>query len=311
MSKKEYLKPPLSYQAQLEQLDERGLSFVGCEEKALHLLEKLSYYRLSGYWHSLLKDPKKEHEFKTNAHFNTAFELYKFDRELRLLVLNQIEKIEVALRAIIAYECSHSWGIFWLSESVNFKSHTQHTRDLNKIFNEINRSSELFIKQYKKNYLQELPPSWMSLEVCSFGSLSYIYSNMKGGKTKRKISSNFGLKDDVLETWLHTFVYVRNICAHHSRLWNKHLKIKASVPEKVTLDWITVFNIIDTRTGNEKHIKTRVYFVLCMLQYLLQTVNPSNNFKVKLDDLFENYPDVDKFALGFPKEWENEKLWQN
>lgn len=310
MIKENYLKPPLDYKEQLSRLKDRGLSFEGCEEKGLHLLEKLSYYRLSGYWYTLLKSPKKEHLFKVNAHFNQAFELYKFDRELRLLILNQIEKIEVAVRAVIAYECSHSWGAFWLSDSNNFKSHHQHTKDTSKVFGEIGRSKELFISEYKKKYIEELPPSWMSLEVCSFGSLSYIYSNLKGGRTKRSISAKFGLKDDVFGTWLHTLVYIRNICAHHSRLWNKNLQIKATVPEQVSLNWILAFYNIDTRTNEKKHIKTRTYFVLCMLKYLLQSVNPNNTFKEKIDELFMTYDLVDRKALGYTVDWDKEALWK-
>jgi abortive infection bacteriophage resistance protein len=310
MTKENYSKPPLSYLQQFEQLSSRGLSFEGCEEKALHLLEKLSYYRLSGYWYTLLDNPKKKHKFKADAHFNQAFELYKFDRELRLLILSQIEKIEVAIRAVIAYECSHSWGAFWLSDSNNFKSHTQHTRDLSKIFGEVNRSKELFIRDYKKKYKEELPPSWMSLEVCSFGSLSYICDNLKGGRTKRNISSKFGLKDDVFATWLHTLVYIRNTCAHHSRLWNKSLTIKAIVPTQTSLSWILNFHNIDTRTGNQMHIKHRTYFVLCMLTYLLQSVNPKNKFKENLDALFIEYGLVDRKALGYTDDWGSEPLWQ-
>lgn len=310
MSKENYSKPSLSYRQQFEQLSSRGLSFSGCEEKALHLLEKLSYYRLSGYWYTLLDNPKTNHVFKANAHFNQAFELYKFDRELRLLILNQIEKIEVAIRAVISYECSHSWDVFWLSNRNNFKSHSQHNRDINKIFNEVNRSNELFITNYKNKYKEEMPPSWIALEVCSFGSLSYIYSNLKGGRTKRNISQKFGLRDDVFVTWLHTLVYIRNTCAHHSRLWNKSLKIKATVPEQTSLDWIVNFYNVDTRTQNRVHIKKRTYFVLCMLNYLLQSVNPNNSFKEKLDDLFNQYPLVDRKALGYTDNWASEPLWR-
>ena len=197
-----------------------------------------------------------------------------------------------------------------MSDSNNFKSHTQHTRDLSKIFGEVGRSKELFIKDYKKKYKEELPPSWMSLEVCSFGSLSYIYENLKGGRTKRNISRKFALRDDVFATWLHTLVYIRNTCAHHSRLWNKSLTIKATVPTRTSLNGISNFHNIDTRTGNRMHIKNRTYFVLCMLTYLLQSVNPSNKFKENLDALFIEYDLVDRKALGYTDNWETEPLWQ-
>ena len=81
MSKAPYSKVALTYSDQLQQLKKRGLTFEN-EAKALHLLENVSYYRLSGYWYPILAD-KKNHAFKQGATFNTAFKLYCFDRELR------------------------------------------------------------------------------------------------------------------------------------------------------------------------------------------------------------------------------------
>ena len=72
------------------------------EDKALHLLENISYYRFSGYWYPLLTD-KENHVFKPNVDFETAFSLYKFDRELRKLIISELEKIEVAVRSKMAY----------------------------------------------------------------------------------------------------------------------------------------------------------------------------------------------------------------
>lgn len=82
------------------------------DAKALHLLQHISYYRLSGYWFPLLKD-KKQHLFKENATFNTAFKLYCFDRQLRQMVLSEIEKIEVAIRAKIVFIMAEKHGPFW------------------------------------------------------------------------------------------------------------------------------------------------------------------------------------------------------
>lgn len=100
MSKSDYIKPPLTYQQQIEQLKGRGL-IIDNEQKAIHLLENISYYRLSGYWFPLLAD-KKAHIFKPGTKLQTAFSLYCFDRELRQLVLAELEKIEVAVRAKFA-----------------------------------------------------------------------------------------------------------------------------------------------------------------------------------------------------------------
>src|ERR1700741_852307 len=118
MSKVPYAKPVLSYTDQLEQLKSRGLK-VEDENKASHLLEVISYYRLSGYWYPLLAD-KKNHVFKTDATFNTAFKLYCFDRELRQMVMAELEKIEVAIRAKMTYILSQKHGSFWFQQAALF-----------------------------------------------------------------------------------------------------------------------------------------------------------------------------------------------
>ena len=170
MSKIPYAKVFLSYSDQLDQLKKRGLKFEN-EVKALHLLESISYYRLSGYWYPLLSD-KNGHQFKQGASFDTAFKLYCFDRELRQMVLAELEKIEVAVRSKMIYVLANKHGPFWIKDSILFKNLTSHGKALLKIGAEFARSDEEFIKAFKKKYSDALPPSWMIMEITSFGSLS-------------------------------------------------------------------------------------------------------------------------------------------
>ncbi len=163
MCKVPYTKPALSYSDQLQQLKDRGL-IIDNEAKALHLLEVVSYYRLSGYWFPLLED-KCKHTFKKNSSFETAFNIYKFDRELRLLILQELEKIEVAVRSKMIYILSHSKGPFWYLDSTNFGKPAKHADTLSKIGNEFQRSDEEFIQAFRNKYSDSLPPSWMMLEV--------------------------------------------------------------------------------------------------------------------------------------------------
>jgi len=122
MNKVTYSKPFLSYQDQILLLKSRGMLF-GNEDKALHLLERIGYYRLSGYWYPLLAD-KHNHIFKAGANFETAFNLYKFDRELRKLISAEVEKIEVAVRSKMAYELSIVNNPFWI-EDINLGNYLQ------------------------------------------------------------------------------------------------------------------------------------------------------------------------------------------
>jgi abortive infection bacteriophage resistance protein len=176
MSKIPFNKPPLTYSQQLQQLKDRGLT-VENKKRALHLLESISYYRLSGYWYPLLQD-KKNHIFKADAQFDTAFRLYCFDRELRKLVLAELEKIEVAVRAKMIYVLSHKHGAFWFSNPTIFRNPIKHADSITKIGQEYSRSDEEFIKAFTDKYSDPLPPSWISIEITSFGTLSMLYTNL-------------------------------------------------------------------------------------------------------------------------------------
>lgn len=131
-----YSKPPLSYAEQLNLLKNRGLSLED-DAMALHLLEHIGYYRLSGYWYSLLGFPKASHQFKAHASFNTAFKLYCFDRELRQLVLGEIEKIEVAVKAQMIHVLSHAFGAMWYADQTKFSNHKDnHTNTLRRLLDD-------------------------------------------------------------------------------------------------------------------------------------------------------------------------------
>jgi abortive infection bacteriophage resistance protein len=300
MSKIPYAKPPITYQEQLNLLKQRGL-IIPNEVKALHLLENISYYRLSGYWFPLLAD-KKNHIFKPNSTFDAAFNLYCFDRELRQLVLAEIEKIEVAVRAKMSYILStKDNNPFWFQDASIFSNPVKHANSLTKIGEEFARSDEEFIKSFREKYSNATPPSWITLEITSFGTLSLLFKNLKPGKEKRDIANYFGLADTVFETWIHSLVYLRNVCAHHTRLWNRAMSIQPQMPRKTHKQWLTNKTIPNNRT----------YFILSMVSYLLQTINPNHQFINRFLALLSKYPNVDPKALGFPKGWEAEPLWQN
>ena len=297
MSKAAYTKAALTYKQQLIRLKERGLH-IPDEEYFLHLLEVKSYYRLSGYWYPLLKN-KKEHIFKEGASFDTAYKIYCFDRELRHLVMAELEKIEVAIRAKMIYILSHSFGPFWYQNKALFKNIEKHKQLLDKLKAEYHRSDEEFILAFKKKYSNPLPPSWMLLEVTSFGTLSVLYNNLKPGIDKRNIAKHFGLADKVFSSWLHSIVYLRNVCAHHSRLWNRAMSIQPLMPKKTYHTWLNRKNIFNNNT----------YFMLSMLVYLMNRIKNENDIVHRFKALLDKYPNIHPAAMGFVKNWEQEPLW--
>jgi len=157
-----------------------------------------------------------------------------FDRRLRLLIFNAIEKIEIALRTQIIYNYSLEYGAFWHLKPELYNNAVYFAEHIASLQKEIDRSNEIFIKHYQQTYNDPRePPCWMSLEVSSIGLLSKIFSNLKKEKCKDKITFHFGLKGvDILTNWMHCFSVIRNICAHHGRIWNRRLP-KITLPRAI------------------------------------------------------------------------------
>ncbi len=297
MAKIPYTKPALTYAQQITQLNSRGLQITNIP-RATHLLESISYYRLSGYWYPMLID-KSNHIFKPNSTFQNSFDLYCFDRKLRILILRELEKIEVSIRAKMIYVLSHENGAFWYENSNLFKSHNSHAKSLGNIEDEYNRSDAEFITAFKKKYSNLLPPSWMMLEITSFGTLSFLFTNLKQSREKRAIANHFGLNESTFGSWMHSIVYLRNLCAHHSRLWNRIMRIRPVAPLTAKKTWLN-----NTSISNNKF-----YFILSSMLYLMQTINPNNSIVSRFKNLLTEYPNVDVTAMGFPSDWESEPLW--
>ena len=232
-----YTDKPLSFQQQIELLKSNGLSFAD-ESKALHTLQQISYFRLKSYLMPLMSD-KVLHTFKSGATFEQAYTLYKFDSRLRKLIAGELEKIEVSIRTQMAYTLSDEVDIYWFADDANFVSATKHAGLIASLQSELDRTDDDQILLFKHKYDNAFPPSWMTMEVTSFGTLSMLYKLLKPNLTKRKIANYYGVSDSVFESWLHSIVYVRNICAHHSRLWNKTLRIRPLFPRKVNGTFIS------------------------------------------------------------------------
>lgn len=298
MTKIPYPKNLISFADQITLLKQRRLCF-GDESKALHLLQNISYYRLSGYWYPLLAN-KQNHIFKSGSTFETAYNIYKFDNELRKLIIAELEKIEIAVRTQITYILSSQYNGYWFTDASLFNNPVRHAHMVAKIDEEYQRSDEEFVTAFKTKYSDHFPPSWITMEITSFGTLSILYNNLKPGRVKRNIATYFGLPDTVFASWLHSIVYIRNICAHHCRLWNRTLSIRPLMPRSPHKPFISL-----PAGGTQQ-----VYFILSMITYLLNIINPNHSFVVRLKDLLATYPSIDIRAMGFPANWENEDIWK-
>lgn len=314
-----YNKPPLTYKEQVKLLESRGLIFPD-KQRAERQLANISYYRLSAY---MLPFKQRESEaivdrFNDNTTWDMVYDLYVFDRKLRLLVFDAIERIEVAVRTQIIYQLSHKYGSHWQDNPDIFKGPQQITRrdgsivtidvyaEIQKHIKEQlnNNKAEVFIQHYHAKYGKPAnPPSWMSVEIMYFNHLSRICTNLKRRADIVGIASYFKLPPTIFCSWLHTINYVRNLCAHHARLWNRDLNIVPEILHRSKdLTWINNAETVQRKKS---------YHFFCMLLYILQTVNPTSPFKVRVKNLLAEYKDVVSLsAMGFSEGWEKEKLWE-
>ncbi len=228
--------------------------------------------------------------------------MYCFDRELRILLLGNIEKIEVALRSKLTYYLSLRYDPYWYKHDKLFKDISIQNNGKSSIEKSKLDSSEDFVIQFKRKYVNNDMPSWMVMEIITFAHLSKTFSNLKDTSIKSKISNDFGVPYQILENWLMALTYCRNICAHHSRFWNRQLAIKVlKTKNPLPYKWIEQSGIC----------RNKSYFYLSIIQYLVDRINPNNKFKEKIIKLFEKYPNIDYTkSMDFPIDWQQQPLWK-
>jgi len=283
----------------IELLKSRGLSFTD-EQKAEQYLTHIGYYRLSAYMYPLLHIPKEQHIYKQGATFDKVMMLYRFDKKFRLLLFNEIEKIEVAVRsAIVRCGCEITHNPFWMTNAHNFANPIKFAKTIRLIEEELDHSKEDFITHFKETYSNQYPPAWMLSEILPLGVMTNIYSNIKNKKIKKLVSLSFGLQIAPFESWMTIITLTRNLCCHHARVWNKQNTLRPMIPNIIKHPWIKL-----------KTDTLRFYFNLCIIKYFLNIISPGNDMLDKIRTLLSEYPEIDLKALGFPAgDWQKEPLW--
>jgi len=294
-----FSKPPFTEEQHIKILQDRGL-IIQDLERLKYYLKNIGYYRLTGYMYPFQQNDGS-HKFKKDTTFELILNHYEFDKKLKFLLIDMIERVEISIRAYLCNSMALSYGSHWyLNESLFINRH--HHSDLIKYISDYyNDCKELFLKEYKNKYTEPiLPPSWMIMETLTFGKLSSLYENLMDCEEKREVATTLNVVVPILESWLKSLNFIRNCCAHHSRLWNRKIPIKPTIPVRKEKRFLNTVN---------EYTNLRVYGILSCLLHLLNSINPSSNFKQKLKDLFNEYPMVNIENMGFYGEWDKEPLW--
>lgn len=322
-------KPAIDIDEQIALLKARGLQ-IQDEARARHFLEAVSFFRLTLYMRpfQLIDDP--QHGFRPDVGFRNLTRLYDFDRRLRLLVMDAVERVEVAARATVSNHMGPSRGVHWYLDAKVFKHQYNHERlldtirdkqvralrdyarecknidrlpdDERKAYLKRQRAHESYARHYPLTYRNpELMPGWAMVEELTLGDLSHLYAGLAHDSDRKAIARRLNLVAPLMESWLHTLTTIRNICAHHARLWNRELGIRPKLPEKPRFPWPE-----HLKTGTHK----RMYPVLSILNHMMRQTSPHISWDKRLHELLAEFPEVDLRAMGFPQHWQDDPFWQ-
>lgn len=299
-----YPKPPTAVSDQIELLARRGMQVT---EDAAHYLTHIGYYRLRGYWipFEAVDPPDGDHRFRAGISFDDVLNLYVFDRELRLLVTDAIERIEVSVRNQWVDVLALEHGAHAYLKSELFRSQRQFGRCLSELSSEYDRSKETHIKHYKSKYGEpDLPPIWAVVNIMTLGQFSHWLSNLKPKALKSRIAKPYGLDEDVLCSFLHHLTVIRNICAHHGRLWNRSMTVTMKLPRNKPAE---LTEVID-HGPDPNQTPRKLYNTLVMVTWFLDCICPGHHFRKRLMELIDTHV-IDVSAMGFPTDWQAGTFW--
>lgn len=297
--KPEYQGEAFSIDDILQMLRRQGLD-IGDGQRAAQVLYNVSYSRLKNYL-TFLMDDRKTHRFRPGATFEHAYALYGFDRRLRELIFHEMEKIEISVRTRMAYACNGKEKGYWFLNPAHFKTNRGHDRILQHVRMELQRSDNEGIRAFYDKYSNDFPPSWLTLEATSMGTLWTIYDELSDEGIRESVAGYYGMSPRTFSSWIRHLVSVRNNCAHHNRIWNNVPSNKAGLPVGLTKPF--------PQMGEED--RNHIYMTLCIIQYMQGSIKPTNTFACRLKSLIGNFKMIDAADMGFPKGWEDDEFWNN
>ena len=303
-----YSKPPLNIPDQLQQLRDRGL-LVGSDDLALNALGLIGYYRLSAYWLFFEEPPApgetRSHRFKPDSSFEQVIELYDKDRLIRLLAIDAIERIEIAARSAWVQELSIKHGPHCYLDPQLFKSDFNHDEQIKQLRGQLQQSNEIFVIHYQQTYSEpELPPIWAMTELISLGTLrTWIAATELDSKTK--VARSMGMPSaQVLNSVLHSLNLLRNISAHHGRLWNR-LMVKR-LPKIKKIQGLLVMEEAD---GEGVQPSKKLYNYLVVMAIIVRKVAPLSTWPLRMAGVISTMPPEQQDAMGCPVGWEQKQPW--
>lgn len=295
-----FTKPAIPLEQQVALLCQRGMG--GDPSQMREALSKVGYYRMSAYWYGLWQEGRER--FREGASFHDVWSTCQFDRHLRLLTMAAIEHIEVFLRGQVAYHHALRFGPFGyvnpaslpdLKDDARRPARTEWFATLAK---EVERSREEFVSHFKDKYEEGPLPIWMAVEVLPLGSVIAFFRGCPVD-LRQAIADHFGLDQRVFASWLLSVNTVRNICAHHGRLWNRDIRTQPEIPRARQHQMWTRAIVNPKRT----------FATLSFLNMALRALGAADAWPQRLPRLLAKFPKTNLQSLGMATDWAASGIW--
>jgi abortive infection bacteriophage resistance protein len=302
----EYLKGHLPLAEQADRLLDRGL--LADKDELVRRLAAVSYYRLSGYLFPFRAADSDN--FRPGTELLVVWGRYCFDRRLRVLLLDAIERVEVAVRTQLVYHFSRAHGAFGHTHEANLPRLKigEYIEWREALIEETQRSKEAFKDHFFKKYgdCHQNLPIWMVSELMSMGSMLTFYKGVEKS-IQDQVAGHFGMPDEQLLGWLRGLYAARNICAHHSRIWNRILGYAPGLPQKNKHpEWH-----LKDEAGKSLIVGNRTGMVLILCHQFLKLITPTSCWQQRVNELFAEYPEIPLTDMGLTADWQNHPLWKS
>jgi abortive infection bacteriophage resistance protein len=220
-------KPPLSVADQVALLVGRGLELGSGDREALaRLLADNSYARLVPYWRPFQVDPARgDKTFRPGTTVAQIANIYQFDSRLRAAAARGLEVFEVTLRARLGEELAAAGLAYAYLDPTAYAPPARRGGDLRQdlvdaMGRELERTKEPFVARHAQ--AGQTPPSWAAMGVFTPGTVSKMYRLLADQAARARVARSFGYPDArFAANTFHSLTVLRNIAAHHSRLWHR------------------------------------------------------------------------------------------
>ena len=326
----EYGKPWLSIAEQIDKLQDRGVE-VGSRTHAATLLHAVGYYRLTGYLYPFRESEVVDDEdgsvlvriynrYRPGTSLEHAAAIIDFDRSLRLLVLDGVERIEVSLRMQLGYQLGKVSPFAHLHRESFVETFTapytdpdtgtptsKHAEWLTRVQVRQESSDEAFVAHFREKYDGRMP-IWALTEILEMGHIARLYAGLNRNLAS-DIAAAYGVPTKkIMTSWMASVNYVRNVAAHHARLFNRKL---VSAPARPPRGQVPLLDHLRDETTAKSVFG--VYNSLAVIAYLLGAIDQRDTWVEDLRRLMEQFParsDFDTTTLGMPGDWRELEIWR-